>query len=264
MKYLLLFVAFIGLFFTGYAQKISNQYSKPDGYTFLFSDSVSRVGCKKFVCEFSANSLIIPATLISAGIIIESLPAPAFLSKQKIQKSIQNHSNGFTTSIDDYLQYAPIAALYGLKITNLRSKSNTLNQTILLAKSELLMSAIVFSMKHFIHDTRPDGSADNSMPSGHTAQAFVSATMLDMEYRQVSPWISAGGYLMAATTGILRMVNNRHWAPDVLVGAGIGILSVRMVYATHQYRWGNSKIKNCVIIPSIGNRGGGVSLAMRF
>jgi membrane-associated phospholipid phosphatase len=137
-----------------------------------------------------------------------------------------------------------------------------MNQAIITAKSEFLMLAIVNSMKYFIHDTRPDGSSDHSMPSGHTAQAFLSATLLDMEYRETSPWISAAGYLCATATGFLRVTNNRHWASDVLIGAGIGIASVRVVYLTHRYHWG--KKPSGLLMPMLLQNGGGVTFAMKF
>jgi membrane-associated phospholipid phosphatase len=117
-------------------------------------------------------------------------------------------------------------------------------------------------MKHVIRDMRPDGSSDDSMPSGHTVQAFVSATLLDMEYRDTSPWISVGGYLCAGATGFLRVANNRHWASDVLIGAGIGIASVRLVCLTHRYRWG--KMPSAVFVPVLYERGGGVAFAIKL
>ena len=33
------------------------------------------------------------------------------------------------------------------------------------------------------------------------------------------------------------MLNNKHWLPDVLAGAGIGILSVNLADLTHQNKW---------------------------
>lgn len=36
---------------------------------------------------------------------------------------------------------------------------------------------------------------------------------------------------MATATGIMRVLNNRHWVSDVLSGAGIGILSGEIAYA---------------------------------
>jgi membrane-associated phospholipid phosphatase len=78
--------------------------------------------------------------------------------------------------------------------------------------------------------TRPDGTNALSFPSGHTATAFASAEFMRMEYKDVSPWYGIAGYAAAATTGYLRMYNNRHWLGDVLAGAGIGILSTQAAY----------------------------------
>mgnify|MGYP003199246539 CR=1 FL=1 len=66
---------------------------------------------------------------------------------------------------------------------------------------------------------------DYSFPSGHTATAFMTATMLTKEYGHISPWIGIGAYSVATATGLMRMANNKHWLSDVLTGAGIGILA---------------------------------------
>jgi membrane-associated phospholipid phosphatase len=208
------------------------------------------------------KSALLPFSLISAGVIIESLPDHTVFSKTRIQHHVQIKLNGFSTSIDDYMQFLPIATLYGLKLSGFKSRSDIFNQAILTVKSEVLMGTIVKSMKYLIHDSRPDGSSDNSMPSGHTAQAFVSAALLDMEYRDLSPWISVGGYLCATATGLLRVANNRHWASDVLIGAGIGIGTVKLVYFTHRYKW--RKPNNYSLIPFLYKDGGGVAFAMRL
>lgn len=212
--------------------------------------------------HFRLKSSIVPLALFTAGVLVETVPSHTVFSKERIQQHVQDKMNGFSTSADDYLPFLPLAAMFGLKLAGMKSRSDLLNQMIITAKSEMLMSAIVTSMKYLIHDMRPDGSADNSMPSGHTALAFVSATLLDMEYRDTSPWISVGGYVCAATTGYLRVANNRHWASDVLIGAGIGIASVKLVYLTHRYKWG--KMPNAVIVPTMYPKGGGVVFAMKF
>jgi membrane-associated phospholipid phosphatase len=168
----------------------------------------------------------------------------------------------FHSSLDNYLQFVPLAAVFGLKTAGVKSRSDFLNQVIISAKAELLMTAIVQGMKRWIPSERPSGSGMNSMPSGHTAQAFVSATILDMEYRDTSPWISVSGYVVATTTAVFRMANNQHWISDVLIGAGIGIFSTKVVYYTHRYRWG--KKSSIVILPAIYKKGGGVSFAMQL
>ena len=208
------------------------------------------------------KSAILPISLMATGSLIEILPSNSMVGKERIQKNFQTNVRGFNTIADNYLQFAPLVALYSFKFAGLKSKNNFLNQAILTTKSELLVSAIVFSMKHMIKDNRPDGSDDNSMPSGHTAQAFASATLLDMEYRDTSPWISVSGYLCAATTGFLRVANNHHWVSDVLIGAGIGIASVKIVYLTHRHRWG--KNQTGVLVPTIYSNGVGLAFAMKF
>jgi membrane-associated phospholipid phosphatase len=35
---------------------------------------------------------------------------------------------------------------------------------------------------------------------------------------------------MATATGVLRVMNNRHWLSDVITGAGIGILTTKFSY----------------------------------
>jgi len=214
-----------------------------------------------------SHSLLIaafaPISLITAGIIVETLPSNTVFSKERIQQHVQDKMNGFHTTADNYLQFVPLAAMFGLKFAGVKSRSDLLNQAIITAKSELLVTVLVTSLKSITQVMRPDGSANNSMPSGHTAQAFASATLLDMEYRETSPWISVGGYLCATATGFFRVANNRHWASDVLVGAGIGIASVKLVYLTHKYRWGKMP-SSAVLVPTIYQNGGGVAFAMKF
>ena len=59
----------------------------------------------------------------------------------------------------------------------------------------------------------------------------MAATMLHKEYGTTrSPWYSIGGYTVATATAVSRMLNNKHWLSDVMVGAGIGILSTEVGY----------------------------------
>ena len=93
-----------------------------------------------------------------------------------------------------------------------------------------LMLSTVYVVKYGLGRLRPDGSTYNSFPSGHTAMAFTSATLLHKEYGYLSPWVSIAGYTAATITGISRALNNRHWLSDIVVGAGVGILSTEVGY----------------------------------
>ena len=92
------------------------------------------------------------------------------------------------------------------------------------------MGSVVNTLKRTTNVERPDGSNHHSFPSGHTATAFMTATMFNKEYGHKSPWIGVGAYGMATATGVMRMANNKHWLSDVLTGAGIGILSTEIGY----------------------------------
>jgi len=209
-------------------------------------------------CQWIKGS-VAPAVLILAGTITLLPESNSFYSKYSIHKDVMNGFPNAKSHIDNYLQFAPLAAVYGLKAAGVKSRSDLINQLVISAKAELLMNALVDGMKYCVPTRRPSGGM-NSMPSGHTAQAFVSATILDMEYRDTSPWISVAGYAAAATTGMYRMINDMHWISDVLVGAGIGIFSTKVVYYTHRYRWG--KKGNKVILPAVYKNGGGVTFAI--
>ena len=136
----------------------------------------------------------------------------------------------FNRHADDYLQYLPAAVMLGMKLGGVEGRSSWGRMLASDAFSALLMGSVVFSLKQTTHVMRHDGSNDHSFPSGHTATAFMTATMLAKEYGHKSPWIGIGAYSVATATGLMRMANNKHWLSDVLTGAGIGILSTELGY----------------------------------
>lgn len=138
----------------------------------------------------------------------------------------------FKTHIDDYSQFFGPAMATGLKLGGVEGRSTWGRYLASSAFSYGIMAALVNSIKYTAKEMRPDGSTANSWPSGHTATAFVGATILHKEYGiTVSPWYSVAGYGVATATGIMRVLNNRHWVSDVLSGAGIGIVSTELGYA---------------------------------
>ena len=137
---------------------------------------------------------------------------------------------GFHYSYDDYLQYAPAALTLGLKACGYESRSGWGRMIVSDAFSAAIMAGAVNGLKYSVGRLRPDGSRRNSFPSGHTATAFMTATMLHKEYGWRSPWFSIGGYTAAAVTGVSRILNNRHWLSDVIAGGAIGIGSVHLGY----------------------------------
>ena len=166
-----------------------------------------------------------------AGIIAKS-------EKKYFAQQYQNsHANtrlltNFKTGIDDYTQYFGPAMTLGLKIGGVEGRSDWGRFLASAAMSYGIMAAIVNGIKYTAKEMRPDGSQANSWPSGHTATSFVGASILHKEYGLTrSPWYSIAGYGVATATGVMRVLNNRHWVSDVLSGAGIGIMSTEVAYA---------------------------------
>lgn len=136
----------------------------------------------------------------------------------------------FHRKYDDYTQYVPLAATWGMKLVGVEGRSSWKELAVSNAFSAILMAGTVNALKYSIKERRPDNSTSNSFPSGHTATAFMCATILHKEYGMKSPWYSIGGYTLAGLTGVTRQLNNRHWIGDVLVGAGIGMISTDLGY----------------------------------
>lgn len=131
---------------------------------------------------------------------------------------------------DDYMQYIPAIALIGMKAGGVESRSSWGRMMTSDAFSAAVMAITVNILKVTTNVMRPDGSNNHSFPSGHTATAFMTATMFSKEYSGRYPWLSVGAYTVATATGLLRMANNKHWLSDVLTGAGIGTLSTEVGY----------------------------------
>ena len=180
------------------------------------------------------SSFILPSGLIVAG--LYATTDNDMLGRAEIREERNEHFSNFQISADDYLQFAPIAMALGMKAMGIDSKNDLPNSNSLLIKSEIVMGILVYTGKRLTAVPRPDTGTLNSFPSGHTAQAFMAATYLHKEFGKGRPWVPMLGYTLASCVGVLRVMNDRHWASDVLVGAGIGVLSTNVVYLTHRSR----------------------------
>ena len=191
---------------------------------FAFFKSRTNPNTKAY--KFMDDMTFVGVPLFIAGIIAKS-EKNAF--KQQTKHSLVTK---FKTGIDDYTQFFGPAAVVGLKFGGYEGRSDWPRLLASAGMSYGLMALFVNTIKYTAKEMRPDGSTANSWPSGHTATAFVGATLLHKEYGLTrSPWWSVAGYGVATATGVMRVLNNRHWISDVLSGAGLGILSGELGYA---------------------------------
>jgi len=68
-----------------------------------------------------------------------------------------------------------------------------------------------------------------SFPSGHAAQAFAVASVLDAELGDASPWVPWVAYPMAGLVGASRIVGRKHWLTDVVAGSAAGLFAGHFV-----------------------------------
>jgi membrane-associated phospholipid phosphatase len=202
---------------------------------------------------------IAPVILIGYG--VSTIKGNGIYSSYDAQKDLQRGFAGYDTDVDDYLQFVPYAELALLNLLKIKCQNDFINTGLLILKSQIVMTAIVFPLKSITKIQRPDGSDFHSFPSGHTAQAFVAASIIHKEFRHRSQWYGIGAYAIATSVGFFRMANNKHWQSDVFAGAGIGILSSHIAYLTHRYKWGR---KGTCLMPSFYNGSRGFALTYRF
>ncbi len=216
--------------------------------------------------KFNYKSLIIPSSLIGFGVI--GLGSDGI---KKLNSTIQNkvyHENQNKITIDDYMQYLPFASVYGLNAIGIIGKNSFKDRTLIIGTAYLIMGTTIIGTKALTAVERPDGSRNNSFPSGHTATAFMGAEFLYQEYKDVSIWYGISGYAIAAGTGYLRMYNNKHWFTDVMAGAGVGILSTKIAYWINPWVKQNifkNKTKiNTTAVPFYNGEEAGFNLVMSF
>lgn len=214
---------------------------------------------------FRTKQLIIPAVLIAYGIIgLESDELKGFNSEISEEVS-ENIDRKFT--VDDFAQYLPAASVYALNAAGIRGKSNSKDRSIILATSYVLVTSAVLPLKKITKVERPDGSSNNSFPSGHTATAFSGAEFLWQEYKHESVWYGISGYLVASGVATFRMLNNKHWLTDVAAGAGIGILSTKAAYWLYPMIKRNifpNERRTTFITPFYNGSEGGITFVSQF
>ena len=216
--------------------------------------------------KFQATQLIAPAVLLGVGVAgLEWKWWRGII--RDVKDDLQKDSHG-RLSFDDWLEFAPALAGYGMNLFGFRGKHNVADATIIYGTAYVLLAATGLTMKYSIYSPRPNDKNTHSFPSGHTAIAFCGAELLRREYWDVSPWIGVAGYAAAAVTGFMRLYNNAHWLNDVLAGAGLGILCAEAAYWLYPVITKTFFKKrydaNIFLAPSVSTRNFGVACAITF
>src|SRR6185436_13035953 len=119
-----------------------------------------------------------------------------------------------------------------------------------LVQAQLMAQVFTIGLKQAARRQRPEG-AGLSFPSGHTAMAFASATVLQRHFG----W-KAGipAYAVASYVAASRVQTQRHYLSDVAFGAALGIVAGRTVPVGHG--------RELMLAPMTVPRGGGASFTL--
>jgi len=73
-------------------------------------------------------------------------------------------------------------------------------------------------------------SGDSIFPSGHTLRSFAIASVMADRYGRRAALVA---YPVAALVGLSMIQEDRHWASDIVAGAGLGLAIGRGIAARH-------------------------------
>ena len=207
----------------------THKYQNPTG--------VSSPTTKSFFKSKGFRAAIVPALLI--GYWASTINGNGLYSSYDVRNDVRHVFGNYRNHIDDFLQWAPYLEIPAVLLAGVESHDDRVNLGLILLKSEAIMLGSVYIVKTLTHVERPDGSDNLSFPSGHTAQAFLAASIVHTEFRHKSQWYGIGAYTLATSVATFRMINDKHWESDVIAGAGFGILSAHLAYLSHRNRWGH-------------------------
>lgn len=170
----------------------------------------------------------VPVGLSLIGVVGVADRGFLFKGKSKIQRFFDRWRGHSPVRIDDYLQYVPFGSfVLAAEFPGVPHRHNFRDRLLLGATAYAVMGATVNGVKYTIGELRPDQSAHNSFPSGHTATAVMGAELVRAEYGNR---LGLFAYTGALAVGVLRMYNNRHWFNDVLGGAAFGFAAARIAF----------------------------------
>jgi len=247
----------------------NNLVAQTDSLRVIDSVSVnSPISQKNWLQSRYVHESIVPVSLALGSVAIISIPG----LKESLQKPLSWNYNPATKGIygslyEDQIRYAPAVAAYAISLCGVKSQHKFIDKTVILAVSYIASDFVVNTTKNLTKSLRPGRDATStdsySLPSQHTAMAFVAATFLDHELGYISPWISVGGYAVATWVGIARVANNDHWTSDVLMGAAVGILMTNATYWAYD---GVMKLfpKKLTISPLIDSQQTGLYFCYKF
>ncbi len=163
-----------------------------------------------------------------------------------------------------------VAGFYGYGVLRDDPKAREVG---VLGTEALLDGLIVMELlKTATRRNRPDSTSEpgeffeggTSFPSGHAIESWSIASLLAHEYGRKSKVVPIVAYSLATIVSSARFAAQKHYASDIVLGAGMGWFIGRYVYQTHMaHAIHHSALLHPKIIPLMdpGSRTYRISLA---
>jgi membrane-associated phospholipid phosphatase len=180
--------------------------------------------------------LLLPVTLFSQNLDIRIL--------RQINEHRNTHLDGTFKTISNSVSPISIGAPLLILGAGFIEKDKELKQKgLVVAESFLVTTLVATGLKHAINRPRPfetypdiqklSAGGSSSFPSGHTSDAFSTATSLSLAFPKW--YVIAPSYTYAALVGYSRMHLGVHYPSDVLAGAIVGAGSAYLCYKAQKW-----------------------------
>lgn len=208
---------------------------------------------------YFVRSCAVVVVFLFSSIAAQSQGFDANLEKS-INKNSSNFKDNFFKADASSVSVINIAAPLSVFTAGLIKKDKHLQKDALYMLGGYIVSTVITQgAKRLIKRDRPfvtysditkkaDGGG-YSMPSGHTAAAFCTATSLSLLFPKW--YVIAPSYLWAASVGYARMYQGVHYPSDVLVGAIVGAGSAWLAYKTQQWMDKKQASKKTTPVPTL-------------
>jgi Membrane-associated phospholipid phosphatase len=154
------------------------------------------------------------------------------------------HLDGTFKTISNSVSPVSIGAPILIFGTGLIEKNQDLKQKgLMIGESFLVTTLVATGLKHAVNRARPfetypdiqklSAGGSSSFPSGHTSDAFSTATSLSLAFPKW--YVIAPSYTYAALVGYSRMHLGVHYPSDVLAGAVVGAGSAFLCYKAQKW-----------------------------
>ncbi|HUC83327.1 MAG TPA: phosphatase PAP2 family protein [Flavisolibacter sp.] len=165
-----------------------------------------------------------------------------FLDRVNPERPTSDAWKGITNSVGPVTVLTPVTLL----TTGYLKKDKQLQKEGWKATGAVLINvAVTQGLKKIVARQRPYNEypglinyyhfeKDSSFPSGHTSNAFATATTLSLTFKKW--YVTVPAYLWAAASGYSRLYLGQHYPTDVLAGAAVGVGSALLS------RWLTEKI----------------------